>query len=252
MKQIISHQIGFARRSRFSTWFAVTLPFGVGQIPSNPQIIYLLFCIVFAAQLARADIPTDDIKRSYTNALNYRADVNISLLKLDQKQQSIEKIISAQKRPGFYNAPRQRELQTIRESREQYLRAIATAEWEISKLEKQYPPLIGKPDLPPDYDSKPTLVAMKKPASEPDQIVPISSPAPTPKTSSKPEPDNITMGIMVIFLLGLYLLPCFIASRRHHRNELGICLLTIFGGWTGILWLAALIWSVYEDHPAKT
>lgn len=38
--------------------------------------------------------------------------------------------------------------------------------------------------------------------------------------------------------------PTVIAAARRHRNLLGIFLLNLFAGWTGVGWLAALIWSV--------
>ncbi len=50
-------------------------------------------------------------------------------------------------------------------------------------------------------------------------------------------------------LLWLFLLPITIASRRRHRNLLGITLLNLLLGWTGIGWVMALIWSVHVDRP---
>jgi hypothetical protein len=51
---------------------------------------------------------------------------------------------------------------------------------------------------------------------------------------------------MVGFLLSLavFFLPTIIAVARHHRNALAIFLVNFFLGWTGIGWIAALIWSV--------
>jgi Superinfection immunity protein len=38
-------------------------------------------------------------------------------------------------------------------------------------------------------------------------------------------------------------LPAIIAFARSHENKWPIAALTIFGGWTGIGWLAALVWA---------
>lgn len=68
-----------------------------------------------------------------------------------------------------------------------------------------------------------------------------------------------------LFLLAasfvMYFLPTFIAAKRGHPNGTSIFLLDLFLGWTGIGWLAALIWSASairkeagssSSEPAKT
>ncbi len=44
--------------------------------------------------------------------------------------------------------------------------------------------------------------------------------------------------------LAVFFLPTITAIARHHRNTLAIFLVNFFLGWTGIGWLAALVWSV--------
>jgi hypothetical protein len=43
------------------------------------------------------------------------------------------------------------------------------------------------------------------------------------------------------------LLPTIIATRRRHRQTLAIIVLNILGGWTGILWVIAVVWACTAD-----
>lgn len=49
---------------------------------------------------------------------------------------------------------------------------------------------------------------------------------------------------LLLFILFLYFLPTVIAISRDHKNKVAIFILNIAGGWTGFLWLGALIWAV--------
>ncbi len=53
--------------------------------------------------------------------------------------------------------------------------------------------------------------------------------------------------IGTIIILGMYFLPGYIASHRHHSNVMPIFITNGILGWTGIGWIACLIWSV-SDH----
>lgn len=44
--------------------------------------------------------------------------------------------------------------------------------------------------------------------------------------------------------VGLYFLPSLIAAARRTHNVTGIFLLNLFLGWTGILWIVALIMAI--------
>jgi Superinfection immunity protein len=59
--------------------------------------------------------------------------------------------------------------------------------------------------------------------------------------------DLLVSCAAVLFVLSLYLLPTFIASRRRHRNMISIALVNIFLGWSGLGWFAALLWSCTAD-----
>jgi hypothetical protein len=50
----------------------------------------------------------------------------------------------------------------------------------------------------------------------------------------------------LLFLSSAYsfFLPTIIAMARHHRNKLAIFLVNLLLGWTGVGWLAALIWAL--------
>ena len=57
--------------------------------------------------------------------------------------------------------------------------------------------------------------------------------------------DHETGSAITILVLSalIYFLPTGIALLRGHRNTVPIGLLNLFLGWTGLGWLAALIWS---------
>jgi hypothetical protein len=52
--------------------------------------------------------------------------------------------------------------------------------------------------------------------------------------------------LAILLAQPLYLIPSYVAWRRHHLNTLSILLLNIFLGWTGLGWIAALIWATYR------
>jgi CHASE2 domain-containing sensor protein len=62
-------------------------------------------------------------------------------------------------------------------------------------------------------------------------------------------PDNAS-GIVTLFVVfGLYLLPSIIAWRRRHHNGGAIFVLNLLLGWTGLGWIAAMIWSLTSPPP---
>lgn len=56
-------------------------------------------------------------------------------------------------------------------------------------------------------------------------------------------------GIILFGLIGLaiYLIPGYTAYVRGHRQQTAIWVLNIFGGWTVIGWIIALVWAVKEE-----
>ena len=49
--------------------------------------------------------------------------------------------------------------------------------------------------------------------------------------------------IVLLFIVGLYMLPTMIAFARGHHQRIAILLLNLFLGWSGLGWIAALVWS---------
>jgi len=48
---------------------------------------------------------------------------------------------------------------------------------------------------------------------------------------------------IVIFFLAVYFFPAIIAAVRGHHNQNAICVLNLFTGWSGLGWIAALVWA---------
>jgi Superinfection immunity protein len=48
---------------------------------------------------------------------------------------------------------------------------------------------------------------------------------------------------LLFFVPILYMLPTAIALLNRHKHAVSIGVLNLCGGWTGIGWLAALVWS---------
>jgi len=56
---------------------------------------------------------------------------------------------------------------------------------------------------------------------------------------------------VIVISAALYFLPTIITLARHKKQTLAIVLLNIFAGWTGIGWIAALIWAVVKESGDK-
>ena len=55
--------------------------------------------------------------------------------------------------------------------------------------------------------------------------------------------------LVVLFLLGMYLLPSIVALVRGRHNTGAILALNIFLGWSVIGWVVSLVWAVSSDKP---
>jgi T4 superinfection immunity protein len=62
------------------------------------------------------------------------------------------------------------------------------------------------------------------------------------------DPFIITFSAWLILpLLWLvYVLPMIIANSRHHQDLTAIWALNLFGGWTIVGWVIALVWSLTD------
>jgi uncharacterized membrane protein len=61
---------------------------------------------------------------------------------------------------------------------------------------------------------------------------------------------ELKMADLPIWLLLLYFLPVFVAASRKHKNTSPIAVITLFLGWTGLMWVIALAWAL-SDNVAK-
>lgn len=61
--------------------------------------------------------------------------------------------------------------------------------------------------------------------------------------------------VMGLIFFAAYFVPTFVAAHRDHHQQTSIMLLNVLLGWTGIGWIAALIWSVSavkrDPQPAQ-
>lgn len=49
---------------------------------------------------------------------------------------------------------------------------------------------------------------------------------------------------IVLIVAGIYFAPTIIAVLSGKRNMLAIFALNLFGGWTGVGWMTALVWTL--------
>ena len=56
---------------------------------------------------------------------------------------------------------------------------------------------------------------------------------------------------VVITTLAVYFLPSLIALTREHHNKVAIIVTNLLLGWTGVVWLVALIWSFTNQKETQ-
>lgn len=56
--------------------------------------------------------------------------------------------------------------------------------------------------------------------------------------------------ISACLLIGFYVFPSVLAYLRHHHNFAAICATNLLVGWTGIGWIASLVWALTKPAPA--
>ncbi len=64
-------------------------------------------------------------------------------------------------------------------------------------------------------------------------------------------PWEIALILSILPSLAVYFVPTIVAITRRARNVLGIVLLNIFGGWTFVGWIIALVWSIRDEKQLK-
>jgi hypothetical protein len=63
-------------------------------------------------------------------------------------------------------------------------------------------------------------------------------------------PWEFAIIILLLPSLAVYFVPTIIAVVRRVRHSLGIVLLNIFGGWTFVGWVIALVWSILDKKQS--
>ena len=60
----------------------------------------------------------------------------------------------------------------------------------------------------------------------------------------------VVAALTVMLAIALYLLPAILAGLRGHVSAWGIFALNLMLGWSGILWIVALIWALSNKGQA--
>jgi len=58
--------------------------------------------------------------------------------------------------------------------------------------------------------------------------------------------EHFGLPVFIVLVIAIYMAPWFIARRRAHPNATAIGALALLLGWTGIGWVAALVWALTE------
>jgi hypothetical protein len=59
--------------------------------------------------------------------------------------------------------------------------------------------------------------------------------------------NEVPVILLTVLFLVAYLMPALVAAIRRHRFTQAIAALNVLLGWTGLGWLAAMIWAVNRD-----
>lgn len=53
--------------------------------------------------------------------------------------------------------------------------------------------------------------------------------------------------LVAVVVVGLYLMPSFLAAKRKCKSGMGILIINFTLGWTFVGWVVALIWAVIGE-----
>jgi hypothetical protein len=73
-----------------------------------------------------------------------------------------------------------------------------------------------------------------------------------PLATADPLLRAILIAAMLVGGLSAYCMPSLIAWRRQHTRRYAIAALNVLGGWTGLGWIAALVWALAAFVPEPT
>ena len=75
----------------------------------------------------------------------------------------------------------------------------------------------------------------------------------TPALADSGDAASSILGVFLAIVgVAAYFFPFIIAASRGHRNAAPIFVLNLFGAWTGLLWVAALVWSLSDNAREST
>lgn len=61
------------------------------------------------------------------------------------------------------------------------------------------------------------------------------------------------IGFIIAYVgIWIYCIPMLIAESRDHPQYRPIIVLNLAGGWSGIFWLVALVWAVYNTGEEQS
>ncbi|WP_395611627.1 superinfection immunity protein [Allosphingosinicella sp.] len=65
-------------------------------------------------------------------------------------------------------------------------------------------------------------------------------------------PAVVAMAVFFPAAATLYFAPAIVAQERRHKNALAIGILNLFGGWTVVGWVGAIVWAYTAlEGPAE-
>lgn len=78
-------------------------------------------------------------------------------------------------------------------------------------------------------------------------------PAQETKAVSQAQPAASDSGlgalVLILFLALFYFMPSIVAITRKHHQQIAICVLNFFLGWTVLGWVVALVWASTAVRP---
>lgn len=57
--------------------------------------------------------------------------------------------------------------------------------------------------------------------------------------------------LFLLVLAALFFLPTIIAAKKRHPNRIGIFVVNLLFGWSGIAWIFALMWALIAPQASS-
>lgn len=59
---------------------------------------------------------------------------------------------------------------------------------------------------------------------------------------------GLTLSMMIVAAFYIYILPAIIATRRQHKRENAVLILTLLFGWTVVGWMLLFTWALTGEQ----